>query len=72
MLVTNALEREFIIEEGSRNIPLTDPHSAWSVERVLDFYAPNYPILTTATIKGPEILNDKLRFVFQSTIGTKG
>lgn len=72
MLVATALERKFIMKQGSQLIPLPDPDRKWSPDRVLQFYTTTHPILTTATIRGPEIKEDKQCFIFESTIGVKG
>lgn len=71
LLVTN-LERVFIHNEKGLDIELTDPSDKLSPEAVLNFYAQTYPVLTTAKIEGPEIINDKVCFKFISTMGTKG
>lgn len=72
MLLVNNLDRIFIHSEKGTDIELTDPAASLSPEAVLNFYAQTYPILTTAKIEGPEIVNDKVRFKFVSTVGTKG
>ena len=72
MLLVNNLERVFIHTEKGMDIELTDPSPTLSEEAVLNFYAQTYPVLTTAKIEGPEIINDRVQFKFISTIGTKG
>ena len=41
-------------------------------EAVLNMYAQTYPELTTAKIEGPEIKNDRVEYIFQAMLGTKG
>lgn len=72
MLLATQLERIFILKENGNEIRLSDPEPNWSVEAVLNFYAPNYPILTTAKISAPKIEDDTVQYRFESVIGTKG
>ena len=72
MLQTTILPRVFLMKEKGSDIPLADPDPKWSVEAVMQFYAHSYPILTTATVSGPEIKNDTVQYRFESTMGTKG
>jgi PRTRC genetic system protein C len=72
MLVTKNLERIFLFKEQGQLIRLTDPEPAFSPQAVQNFYSNTYPILTTATIEGPSIMDDTIEYTFQSTIGTKG
>jgi PRTRC genetic system protein C len=72
MLVATTLERVFTFRDKEQEIKLADPSSSFSPEAVLNFYAQTYPILTTATIEGPIINDDALRYKFVSQIGTKG
>ena len=66
------LPRVFIHTENGHEVRLTDPGKEFTPEAVLDFYSGTYPILATARIHAPEIVDDELRFKFISTIGTKG
>jgi len=72
MLTATVLPRVFVFESEGQKITLPDPHESWPPQRVLDYYTPNYPQLTTAKVSGGEIEDDKLVFQFESTIGTKG
>ena len=72
MLISTELPRVFTLKEGKETITLPDPDSSWLPKRVLNFYAPTYPILTTATVTGPTLKDDKVLFEFQTHIGTKG
>ena len=72
MLLTNQLERLFLFEEKGQEIKLTDPSIKLSPEAVLNFYSQTYPLLTTAKIEGPQIMDDLIQYKFVSTIGTKG
>ena len=51
---------------------LADPSRDMKVNEVLDFYSGTYPELTTASVVGPEIKDDKVIYKFQSNVGTKG
>ncbi len=72
MLLANELPRKFLFNNDGIDIDLPDPQSGFSPDTVLNFYAPTYPILTTAKIEGPEIRNDYVQYKFVTTIGTKG
>lgn len=72
MLTVNALPRIFIHTDNGEEIRLSDPSDKLSIEAVLNFYAPTYPVLTTARIEGPKIENDEIIYRFVSTLGTKG
>lgn len=72
MLVTSRLQRIFLFEDKGQEIRLADPSGTYSPDSVLNFYAQTYPILTTAKIEGPDIINDEITYRFISTIGTKG
>jgi PRTRC genetic system protein C len=72
MIVITKLERVFLFEEKGQKIKLADPEPKFSPQAVQNFYANTYPILTTATIEGPIIKDDKINYTFKSTIGTKG
>lgn len=39
---------------------------------LMGYYANLYPELTTATVHGPELKEDKAVYEFRTTIGTKG
>lgn len=72
MLLANRLERIFVFKDKDQEITLSDPEPKWSVEAVLNFYSNTYPILTTAKISAPQIKEDKVRYQFDSVMGTKG
>ena len=72
MLLATQLERVFILKDKGQEIRLTDPEPKWSVEAVMNFYANTYPILTTAKVSSPIILDDTVQYKFESVMGTKG
>ena len=72
MLLATQLERVFILKDNGQEIRLTDPEPKWSVEAVMNFYANNYPILTTAKVSAPKIEDDTVQYLFESVMGTKG
>ena len=71
-LEINALKRVFRLKRGSNTLELDDPDSNLSLNEDMDFYSMNYPELTTATVQGPEIENDRAVYQFKTTIGVKG
>ena len=66
------LKRVFILKKGNDTLTLEDPDSSMSLSEVTDFYSMNYPELTTATLHGPELEEDRAVYRFKTTIGTKG
>ena len=66
------LKRVFILKKGNGTLTLEDPYSRMSLSEVTDFYSINYPELTTATLHGPELEEDRAVYRFKTTIGTKG
>ena len=66
------LKRGFILQKGNGTLTLEDPDSRMSLSEVTDFYSINYPELTTATLHGPELEEDRAVYRFKTTIGTKG
>ena len=66
------LKRVFILKKGNGTRTLEDPDSRMSLSEVTDFYSINYPELTTATLHGPELEEDRAVYRFKTTIGTKG
>ncbi|RKT01767.1 PRTRC system protein C [Chryseobacterium defluvii] len=72
MILSTELARVFILMDKGQKISLDDPEPRWSVDAVLNFYANIYPILTTSKISAPIIRDDKVEYVFESVMGTKG
>ena len=66
------LKRVFILKKGNDTLTLEDPDSRMSLSEVTDFYSINYLELTTATLQGPELEEDRAVYRFKTTIGTKG
>ncbi|MBB4036591.1 PRTRC genetic system protein C [Dysgonomonas hofstadii] len=69
-LNTKELIREFIIEK-SRTV-LQDPNPAMTPDQVMNHYSSQHSELTTATVHGPTVENDKMIYKFKTTVGTKG
>jgi len=72
MLATTQLKRVFLHTENGQEIRLADPAIKLNPEAVLNFYTNTYPVLTNATIQGPEIQDDEMQYRFVSSLGTKG
>jgi len=66
------MKRVFKMKKNSQEIALDDPNVNMSPAEVMDFYSMNYPELTTATVHGPEIEDDRAIYEFKTTIGVKG
>lgn len=71
-LIVQNLKREFKFSKGGKTILLDDPNPAFIPDDVMSFYSATHPELTTSTVSGPEILNDKAIYEFKTTVGTKG
>jgi len=68
MLQASPLKRYFAFQ----GLKLPDPDPQLTAEEVRSFYSTQYPDLATASITGPEAVDDKLVFRFERAIGTKG
>ena len=68
MLSETRMSRDF----SYNGVKLPDPNPAMTPEEVRQFYATQYPDITTAPITGPEAEGDKLRYSFTRAIGSKG
>lgn len=66
------MERSFTFKKGNETITLSDINPAEAPEIVMSYYSNMYPELTTASVHGPEIKEDKAVYEFKTTIGTKG
>jgi PRTRC genetic system protein C len=71
-LVINGMERSFTFKKGNETITLSDPNPSDTPDAVMSYYANLYPELTTASVHGPEIREDRVVYEFKTTIGTKG
>lgn len=72
MLEIKGLERKFRFGSNGAKIDLADPDPERTPEQVMQLLANQYPALTTATVSGPAIENDKIVYEFKTTMGTKG
>lgn len=71
MLEVKNLVREFKFKKDGTMVTLPDPDSNYSVEEVMQFYAPQYPELTTATLDEPKVEGNKASYSVKTTVGTK-
>lgn len=71
-LEIKGIKRAFKMKRNSNEIVLDDPGTDMTPMEVMDFYSLNYPELTTATVHGPEIEDDRAVYEFKTTIGVKG
>ena len=70
-LEVTGMTRSFTFKKGSGMVMLDDPNPSDSPEMVMSYYSNFYPELTTATVHGPVIKDDKAVYEFKTTIGTK-
>ena len=68
MLKVTPLAREFVFN-GAK---LPDPGPDLTVEEVRSMYVNAYPGLATATVEGPETINQALQYTFVRAVGVKG
>ena len=68
MITETRMSRDF----SYNGVKLPDPNPGMTPEEVRQFYATQYPDITTAAITGPEAEGDKLRYSFVRAIGSKG
>jgi PRTRC genetic system protein C len=68
MITETRMSREF----SYMGVKLPDPNPAMTPEEVRQFFATQFPDITTASITGPETEGDKLRYSFTRAIGSKG
>lgn len=66
------IPRVFKFESGSDTIELVDPNPDFSPDEVMSLYANQYPALTTSTVRGMEIIEDRAVYEFVTTVGVKG
>ena len=71
-LEIKGMTRSFTFKKGNGMVTLDDPNTSDSPEMVMNYYSNFYPELTTATVHGPVIKEDKAVYEFKTTIGTKG
>ncbi len=71
-LEIKGMKRSFTFKKNSEMITLEDINPSDSPERVMSYYSNMYPELTTATVHGPIVKDDKAVYEFKTTIGTKG
>lgn len=72
MLLSTNLERVFILTQNGQKIRLSDPEPRWNTNSVKNHYANIYPVLTTAKVSSPNIIDDTIEYHFETTMGTKG
>lgn len=71
-LVVTTLPRVFKFKKDGTTVNLPDPNPEMSVDEVIQFYSPQYPELTTATLDGPKTEDGKAVYSVKTTVGTKG
>lgn len=71
-LDVQGMTREFQFQKNNKQVKLSDPDVSMTPDEVMSFYSNTYPELTTSTISGPVVENDKVIYKFKTTIGTKG
>ena len=71
-LVVDKLDKQIRFKpKGGKEITLAFPEGMSATEAA-NFYAKQYPELTTAKVEGPKIENNKAVYSFSPSVGTKG
>lgn len=67
-------EREFVIlkKDKKENVVLPDPHPAMTIPEVINHYKGTYPEISTSTVDGPKMEENKAVFSFKTVIGDHG
>lgn len=71
-LQIKGMSRTFKFKKGTEYVTLQDPDPNLSPDVVMSYYSNFYPELTTATVHGPVIRDDRTEYEFKTTIVTKG
>ena len=71
-LQIKGMSRTFKSKKGTEYVTFQDPDPNLSPDMVMSYYSNFYPELTTATVHGPVIRDDRTEYEFKTTIGTKG
>lgn len=71
-LQIKGMSRTFKFKKGTEYVTLQGPDPNLSPDVVMSYYSNFYPELTTATVHGPVIRDDRTEYEFKTTIGTKG
>ncbi|MDR2891307.1 MAG: PRTRC system protein C [Alistipes sp.] len=71
-LQVEGLQREFRFKHNGTTITLPDPDAGRSPEQVMQFYANQYPELTTASVGAAAYEGERVVYEFKTTLGTKG
>ena len=71
-LQIKGMSRTFKFKKGTEYVTLQDPDPNLSPDVVMSYYSNFYQELTTATVHGPVIRDDRTEYEFKTTIGTKG
>lgn len=73
-LKSQTVQRLFVIvrKTDKDKIELPDPNPNMEVNDVMKFYSSQYPELTSSTVSGPNLENNKAVYSFTTIIGDKG
>lgn len=73
-LLVKTPKREFVVKKKNKkdNILLPDPHPDMTIQEVINHYKGQYPEISTASVDGPKIEEDKAVYSFNTVIGDHG
>jgi PRTRC genetic system protein C len=71
-LEVKKLKREFKFTKDNTPVTLPDPNPEMTIEEVMQFYAGQYPELTTAQVEEEERTGNKVTYRAKTSVGTKG
>lgn len=67
-MAVKQLERIFVYDKKE----LKDPNPSFSIDKVQEIYANQFPELLNCKFNGPEIKEGKAYYTFEKTAGTNG
>lgn len=65
-------KREFVFTKDKKKIVLPDPHPDMTIEEVKMHYKRTYPEISTSTVDGPKMEENKAVYSFKTVLGDKG
>lgn len=71
-LQVSVQKRQFVIKKSGKDITLPDPHPSMTIPEVVNFYKPKYPEISTASMEGPKMEENRAVYSFKTVLGTKG
>lgn len=65
-------KRVFKVKIKGKMVDLPDPHPDMTLPEVVNHYKAQYPEISTATVDGPKLEENKAVYSFKTVLGDKG